>query len=601
MLTKGATRHGMTSPALLLRTICYLRPTQITSRVYFSLADRLGNPAGWARRRGAEAIGRSRCQPRTIPLPPELQGNREQAICQGRFQFQNDVRELGRPIPWNSADPPLLWRYNLHYFDYLWSLEFDAGRKIAEDWINRHPIGRGQVGWSPYPTSLRLMNWCGYFFAKHADGTLADPDFADALARSIDLQAAWLSRRLEYHLLGNHLLENAAALVFVGSCFDDPGARRWRNTGLRLLRRELQEQILPDGMHFELSPMYHSRVLYLLLSLMNILPDEERDWLSGYAARMLEAIALTSHPDGEIALLNDSALGVYNSPAELADFARRLGVPPKPNMIQANTTFALNKAGYFGATTEQRHHVVCDAGKVGPDYIPGHAHGDIFSFELSLFGDRVVVDSGVYDYVDGEMRGYCRSTAAHNTVEIGGQDQCEFWDAFKVARRGRPHDVRFQEEEGGFELSGGHDGYRRLVGKPVHRREFLWLHEGILAVWDTVDSRVTTSAVSRIHLHPDCLISEQKDASLVIARGGRQYTMRFAGGKIRVGTFWYCPEFGIRRKASVVELPSMGTASRTAFCIAPSDLEITLNLRSDHGLTLSGHARGVTGSRAGRS
>ena len=583
--------HEMTSPTLLFHTIRHLRPTQVVSRAYYRVADRLGSPSAWNHRSRDLVTGECDWRPRTGFLPPQQQRNSEAAIGQRCFCFQNDERFVGNPIDWSLADAPLLWRYNLHYFDYLWSLELDAGREIAEDWINRHAIGRGRVGWSPYPTSLRLLNWCAYFFGRHACGTPADPEFAGVVTKSIGLQAAWLSRRLEYHLLGNHLLENAAALVMVGSCFDGPDARRWLDAGLRLLRRELQEQILPDGMHFELSPMYHSRVLYLLLSLLNIVSDEAYDWLSGFAAKMLDALACTCHPDGEIALLNDSALGVYNPLAELAEFAGRLGVPWKPTAMQANTAFALSDAGYFGAKTEQGHSVVCDAGKVGPDYIPGHAHGDIFSFELSLFGDRLVVDSGVYDYSSGEMRGYCRSTAAHNTVEIGGRDQCEFWDAFKVARRGRPYDVRFQKENWGFRLSGWHDGYRRLPGRPAHHREFQWFHEGILAVRDTVDSSVTVPAVSRIHLHPECLISEKRDASLVVERGGRRYTLRFAGGKVRVGRFWYCPEFGIREKASVIEILSLAPGARTAFCVAPSDLEVALNLRADHGAALHRHAR----------
>ena len=580
----------MTSPTLLFHTIRHLRPTQLLSRAYYRVADGLGNSSAWNRPSRDLEIGECDWRPRTGFLPPQRQRNSAAAIRQGRFCFQNDERFAGSPVGWNLAVAPLLWRYNLHYFDYLWSLDFDAGREIAEDWINRHPIGRGQVGWAPYPTSLRLLNWCAYFLGRHAEQTRADSRFARKIQLSIGSQTARLSCRLEYHLLGNHLLENAAALVLVGSCFDGPGAGRWLEAGLRLLRRELQEQILSDGMHFELSPMYHSRILYLILCLMNVVSDEVHDWLSGLAAKMLDALACTCHSDGQIALLNDSALGVYNPLVELAEFAGRLGVPWEQNAIQANTTFALSNAGYFGAKTEQGHSVVCDAGKVGPDYIPGHAHGDIFSFELSLFGDRLVVDSGVYDYLSGEMRGYCRSTSAHNTVEIGGRDQCEFWDAFKVARRGRPCDVRFRKENWGFRLSGRHDGYRRQAGKPVHCREFRWFHEGILAVRDTVDSSVRTPAVSRIHLHPECVISEKMDESLVVERGDRRYALRFAGGKLRLGTFWYCPEFGIREKASVIEFLSSGTESRTAFCVAPSELDVALDLRAEHDFVLHGHA-----------
>ena len=45
--------------------------------------------------------------------------------------------------------------------------------------------------------------------------------------------------------------------------------------------------------------------------------------------------------------------------------------------------------------------LLVDCGEIGPDYLPGHAHCDTLSFELSLSGQRVVVDSGCGIYVDG--------------------------------------------------------------------------------------------------------------------------------------------------------------------------------------------------------
>ena len=544
----------MPSPALLFNTVRHLRPGQIASRVYFHVADRLGNPESWQRRLQAVEIGDCHWDPRTDFLPPEQQGNSAQQIAVGRFCFQNDERHVDRPIDWDPSDSPLLWRYNLHYFDYIWSLEFSIARDIADDWINRHTIGRGQVGWEPYPISLRLMNWCSFFFGRHKEQTCADAQFMRAIQRSINTQAAWLSRRLEYHLLGNHLLENAAALAFVGSCFGGPEAVLYGRIGTQLLRTQLEEQILADGMHFELSPMYHSRVLFLVLSLMNIVPEEAREWLGGYATKMLDALAFTSHPDGRIALLNDSAFGVYPGLSALAEYSGRLGVQNERSGLLENKTFALEDAGYFGACTKEGHYVICDAGCVGPDYIPGHAHGDIFSFELSLFGDRLIVDSGVYDYERSEMRRYCRSTAAHNTVQIANQDQCEFWDAFKVARRGRPHGVRFQPTSQGFRLSGWHDGYRSLPGKPTHYREFEWRHDGRLIIRDRVESSSRVPFVTRIHLHPECHISEHQGSSFVLERGGRRYELTTDGSRLQIGQSWYSPRFGVKQRRPVVDL-----------------------------------------------
>ena len=85
-----------------------------------------------------------------------------------------------------------------------------------------------------------------------------------------------------------------------------------------------------------------------------------------------------------------------------------------------------------------------DGGPGGPDHLMAHAHADLFSYELSLFGERFVVDTGVYEYPAGPMRQYVRSTAAHNTASVDGVDQIECWDSFRVARRAAPNDVTWE-------------------------------------------------------------------------------------------------------------------------------------------------------------
>jgi uncharacterized heparinase superfamily protein len=93
-----------------------------------------------------------------------------------------------------------------------------------------------------------------------------EPAWLDSLA----VQVRWLRRRLEWHLLSNHLFANAKALMFGGAFFDGPEAGDWREGGLRILAREVPEQVLPDGGHFERSPMYHAILLEDMLDLLNL-------------------------------------------------------------------------------------------------------------------------------------------------------------------------------------------------------------------------------------------------------------------------------------------------------------------------------------------
>ncbi|MEA3365431.1 MAG: heparinase II/III family protein, partial [Candidatus Hydrogenedentes bacterium] len=203
-------------------------------------------------------------------LPPGPQVTRAEPVQRGKFEFLNHEEYLGwPPSDWNVAGLPKLWQYNLHYFDWLWGLGYTDVREGVLGWIDRHPLGRARIGWDPYPLSLRLLNWCAVCFGKFRAETEADPEFIQKLWQSIYLQAEWLSRHLETHLLGNHLFENGAALAFAGSCFGGVAGERWLHRGLHILEREIPEQILPDGMHFELSCMYHVRITYLLRLLLD--------------------------------------------------------------------------------------------------------------------------------------------------------------------------------------------------------------------------------------------------------------------------------------------------------------------------------------------
>jgi uncharacterized heparinase superfamily protein len=280
------------------------------------------------------------------------------------------------------------------------------------------------------------------------------------------------------------------------------------------------------------------------------------------------------HPDGGIPLLGDSALAVYNEPVELLDWWGRVrGGPPAPT-LGGPEAFALPAAGYYGARRGDASYLICDAGSLGPGCQPGHAHGDLFSFELSLRGQRVICDSGVHGYDADPLRGYCRSTRAHNTVEIDAEDQGEFWATFRLGRRANPHDVCWEPTEDGFRLSGWHDGYERLPGSPRHHRQFTWHERGALLVEDRVSSTRSTSVASRLHLHPDCRISDFRQRTVSIDAPSGEFYVAFAGqGRLSTETSVYCPEFGVRRENLALVFSATGTDVEMGFCISDESLD----------------------------
>jgi uncharacterized heparinase superfamily protein len=317
------------------------------------------------------------------------------------------------------------------------------------------------------------------------------------MLESLAAQAQRLEGSLEYRLLGNHLLANAKALLFAGAFLGGPDAARWLDAGLAVLRDELREQILADGAHFELSPMYHSLVLEDVLDLVNLgvaYPDAFGAGVAQecrrVAALMLGWLASMCHPDGHMAFFNDAAFGVAPTRVELEAYAARLGLQAAAGRLGAS--------GYIRLANE--HTVVLfDAAAIGPDYQPGHAHADTLSFELSHNGKRVLVNSGTSTYEPGALRGFQRGSAAHNTLVVDGQDQSEMWAAFRVARRARPFDV---VTDGRTWAEASHTGYRRLRGRVTHRRR-LELEPGGLRIIDTLTGEGSHRVSLFFHLHPD--------------------------------------------------------------------------------------------------
>ncbi len=467
-----------------LRTVAPLKPIQIFGRLRF----RLRRPA-----------------PDFAPAPPlrRLGGwqppiTRRDVLTGPTSLFMlNQAGEIARADQWNDPGRDKLWLYNLHYFDCLaapGAAESKGWRRdLVHRWIAENPAGTGN-GWEPYPTSLRIVNWIKWALAEGAPG--------DAVLHSLAVQARWLAGRLEWHLLGNHLFANAKALVFAGLFFDGDEAERWLSLGLSILGNELAEQVLDDGGHFELSPMYHAIICEDVLDLINIgaasgLGEALFPALPDTARAMRRWLAAMIHPDGEIALFNDAAFGIAPSPIEIENYAARLGLPPVPP--PANGVTHLAATGYARLQTD-RAVLILDVGAIGPSYLPGHAHADTLSFELSVDGRRVVVNGGTSTYA-GPDRASERGTAAHSTVEVAGQDSSEVWASFRVGRRARIASLDIAGDAGGFEVTASHDGYRHLPGAPAHQRSWR-LEERALTVTDRVTGG-RYDAIARFHLAPD--------------------------------------------------------------------------------------------------
>jgi uncharacterized heparinase superfamily protein len=540
---------GIYNPGRLWRTLRHLKFRQISGRLWFLLA---------------------RPRPDQTPPPPLRKAPLMQPLVQRsasllgpqEFFFLNVAGNLAQ-TGWDDPARDKLWRYNQHYFD---DLNAEGAAQRAEwhsalicTWIVQNPPGKGS-GWEPYPTSLRIVNWVKW--ARR--GNQLSPEAVASLA----VQARWLCKRLEWHLLGNHLLANAKALVFAGAFFDGTEAESWMARGLRILACEFPEQILADGGHFELSPMYHALVIEDMLDLINIAPAAPQavDWRARLPA-MLHWLATLSHPDGCVAFFNDSAKGIAATLNQLADYAVSLAVA-LPTATTGLTWLA--DSGY--ARLEMGDAVMlADMARIGPDYLPGHAHADTLSCELSLRGQRVLVNSGCSLYGTGAERLRQRGTAAHNTVAVQGADSSEVWGGFRVGRRARVSGATCRVEGNHLWAEASHDGYAHLSGHPHHHRSWTMSPKG-LEVEDRLVPLPAIQAEARWHLHPDAVLQADTARSGLITLADGSTIVWNSSVPARIVTTTWHPEFGVSQANQCLILPltSVGPSAEPHFSVRAS-------------------------------
>ncbi len=483
--------------------------------------------------------------------------NRPLSFHGDSFRFLNHPLSIKKGIEWNNPDLAKLWLYNLHYADYLQQEEMDqkTGLDLMSRWIEANPPSNGN-GWEPYPLSLRIVNWVKFLVRFDLDQETIQP-----VTHSLYRQARSLRKQLEFHLLGNHLFKNAVALLYVGYFFEDEEAQEWYEKGKKILIDQLDEQVLADGGHFERSPMYHALILEDILDCLNLVrssqdfDNQEFDKsLKTKAKSMLGFLNDIIHPDGSFPVFNDTAQGIASTPKQLFSYAQRL------NLDWAQDGSDLIEKQDFGLVVlnSMQFRCIIDAGVIGPDYLPGHAHCDTLSYELSLQGQLIVVNAGVFQYA-GEERNVYRATRSHNTVEINHAEQHEIWSTFRVARRGYPQNVSANDRSGELFFTGQHTGYQRLNGKPIHQRE-IHLAVGQMNVIDRVIGKGEHSAKSFIHFHPEVEIISKSNNQLQLKKTNSTFFMEIPEGlDWLLNDYEYSAEFGLKEKANVITITASGS------------------------------------------
>lgn len=421
---------------------------------------------------------------------------------------------------WQIPEASHLWNFNLHYFEYAIALG-EAFRKtqnndywmkfksLVTSWIECCKYAQGDA-WHPYTISLRLVNWlvCRDLFKTNLR---EDEAFDNLMQSSMYLQYRHLLANQEKHLLANHYLENLKTLVICALLFgeDDVLAEVERD-----YLSQLDEQVLPDGVHYERSMMYHKLILEGLLrvelayrSAGKVAPTK----VASKVKQMLDAMASIERGMGKTPFFNDAADGVAKECRPLVCACRDVyGYEPD------DTKTAFPDSGFY-KLYDGNAALVFFAGEPGPQYMLGHAHCDLLSFELSV-GDRpVIVNSGTYAY-QSDLRPYFRSTAAHNAATVDGEEQMECWAEHRVARG--VSDVHVEERNGHRIVA----SFRNYKGHLQRRR--VEMRGGLLMVEDSTD-RPDAEIAQHFHLLLSELVSIKACDSCLETMGKSVYSARF--------------------------------------------------------------------------
>jgi hypothetical protein len=511
---------------LYFYTIIHLRFIQIYHRIFYQVRLVFRTIFGFRYPSFIEA------QSYVISLKPSILSIQSYFPEENSFRFLNQSQIFPpNQINWNDEQTyGKLWAYNLNYFEFLnqENLTQAQGITLIRAYIQAYPTHT--TGLEPYPISLRGINWIK-FLHKYQ---IQDPTIDGFLMA----QYVRLTDNLEYHLMGNHLLENAFSLLFGAYYFRNERFLALANT---ILATELPEQILADGGHFERSPMYHQMILFRLLDCLNLVENNKvfsaentTKIIQNYAEKMLGFLHSITFKNGETPLVNDAAKNISPTTNQLFEYANRLNIN--------GSTIKLSESGYRKFENDN-YELLVDAGNIAPDYLPGHAHSDTLSFILYVNQRPFIVDTGTSTYEHNEIRQKERSTSAHNTVQLGDFEQSETWKSFRVGRRAKATILA----ENKSQISASHDGYKHLG--IIHQRTFVTDNQQII-IKDEIIGSTDYEQKAYLHFHPDIQLDIK--GNTILTNFGNIIIQNCI--QIIESEYLYSEEFNLRKSSKMVTI-----------------------------------------------
>jgi len=498
-----------------------------------------------------------------------------------RLAHKIDYRDFNE-----AGDCKLVWEPNRHQHVVVLARAYRASgnekyavaiKEQLESWMDQCPYGYGMNWRSPMELSIRLINWIWSIDLTLESGIFSGR-FRDQLLHSIYLHLSEITRKYSRGSSANNHLIGEASGVFIASCYFPQltNAEKWQNESFEILCREIESQTFGDGCNKELALEYQFFVLqfFLLCGLVGRWCGKDfprQYWRSieqqlFFVGKLQEGggkpVFFGDADDGYVLNLGDAhtdpkpllaagALLFNNGQCKTwaPDYPQTLrwlfGAAGREQFASLVTnqencaplvSHAFRESGFYllqkgYSSTTDRISVLFDCGPLGFGSIAAHGHADALSFTLKAFGEDILIDPGTYDYFTyPQWRNYFKSTLAHNTLEVDGQNQSEVLGLFLWGKRATAKCLDWQPSVNGGVVKGEHDGYRRLDDPVLHRRTLqLAGDQRCLQITDEIFAKGRHDIRLVLHFAPNCTIERLDATGFRIACRNGCATLRLDG------------------------------------------------------------------------
>lgn len=411
------------------------------------------------------------------------------------------------------------WRYTLSQH---WA---DVGVNHLEQMLSEAPFEHGIHWRDGLQLAVRIYSLVAFADLCHD----APTDIHRHINNAVAAHAHALARQLSPHseITNNHVIGETCGLALAGIYLQ---RQDYLHRGLRRLRLELKRQLYPDGIPYEGSVPYirfDLDFMSLLVLALNACQNGTPSWLRDSLVMMGRALASLVDTRGDVPPIGDGddarVLRLDEEPyltvnESLHVASKIIGEPLAP--ADSTGSFALWVVGpdlYAKQALSRTHHmrysglihlnrgaldVWLDCGPTGYGLSGpgGHGHNDTTAIVVHLDGNVLLHDPGWYTYYGNrKIRDQLRSTGAHNTVRIAGQEQARLGGMFEIMNDCKPTPVRIREFGKVTVVTCGHTGYSRLGKGVTYRRTIVVEGAGPWRIRAT--DRVRSQAPVRVEAH----------------------------------------------------------------------------------------------------